>query len=101
MYTDLILLLEEFLNATFPEVADGWTKVEKLREDTKKNPPLLFSLGFSPSGWSHFHTILFKVSIEVIPLLMTQPLPKKGKDTWMTLVPFSELILETVSSMVI
>lgn len=39
MYTDLILLLEEFLNATFPEVADEWTKVEKLaKRGYQENP---------------------------------------------------------------
>ena len=45
MHIDLILLLEEFLNATFPEVADGWTKVEKLsKRGYQENPsPSIFS----------------------------------------------------------
>lgn len=50
MYTDLILLLEEFLNAAFPEVADGWTKVEKLAKERIPRKPLLFYflLGSTP-----------------------------------------------------
>lgn len=56
------------------------------KRDTRKALHFYFSLGFSPSGSSHFHTILFKVCIKVIhALLMTQQLPKKERH-WMTLV---------------